>query len=117
MLTEEVVLKTGDLQPLEQPTSEAVEAPLVGTPVCINGLMLLEIKDTEKYCALAPNMMVTNNTFTLKGGAPTKVTFGDDTVIEVQGYKSVNITLNLMKGLIKYLMRGALPIQLNSVQK
>nr|UET69429.1 ORF1ab polyprotein [Severe acute respiratory syndrome coronavirus 2]UFC70430.1 ORF1ab polyprotein [Severe acute respiratory syndrome coronavirus 2]UFD46939.1 ORF1ab polyprotein [Severe acute respiratory syndrome coronavirus 2] len=103
VLTEEVVLKTGDLQPLEQPTSEAVEAPLVGTPVCINGLMLLEIKDTEKYCALAPNMMVTNNTFTLKGGAPTKVTFGDDTVIEVQGYKSVNITFELDERIDKVL--------------
>lgn len=65
--------------------------------------MLLEIKDTEKYCALAPNMMVTNNTFTLKGGAPTKVTFGDDTVIEVQGYKSVNITFELDERIDKVL--------------
>nr|BDD37175.1 ORF1ab [Sarbecovirus sp.] len=93
ILTEEVTLKTGDLVPSQECCNK--DETLVGTPVCINGLMLLEIKDSEKYCALAPNMQATHNVFTLKGGAPTKVTFGDDTVIEVQGYKTVKITFEL----------------------
>nr|UFP05062.1 ORF1ab polyprotein [Severe acute respiratory syndrome-related coronavirus] len=95
VIAEEVVLKTGELQPLDEPASADAKNPLVGTPVCINGLMLLEIKDTTKYCALSPNMLATNNLFTLKGGAPTKVTFGDDTVIEIQGYKTIKVTFEL----------------------
>nr|AID16712.1 orf1ab polyprotein [Bat SARS-like coronavirus] len=96
LTSEEVVLKNGELEALETPVDSFTNGAVVGTPVCINGLMLLEIKANEQYCALSPGLLATNNVFRLKGGAPTKgVTFGEDTVVEVQGYKNVRITFEL----------------------
>nr|WMT59352.1 ORF1ab polyprotein [Horseshoe bat sarbecovirus] len=96
LTSEEVVLKTGELEALETPPDNFINGAVVGTPVCINGLMLLELKDKEQYCALSPGLLATNNVFQLKGGAPVKgVTFGEDTVVEVQGYKNVKITFEL----------------------
>ncbi|AAR14802.1 putative orf1ab polyprotein [SARS coronavirus PUMC01] len=96
LTSEEVVLKNGELEALETPVDSFTNGAIVGTPVCVNGLMLLEIKDKEQYCALSPGLLATNNVFRLKGGAPIKgVTFGEDTVWEVQGYKNVRITFEL----------------------
>nr|ASO66808.1 replicase polyprotein 1a [Sarbecovirus sp.] len=96
LISEEVVLKNGELEALETPVDSFTNGAVVGTPVCVNGLMLLELKDKEQYCALSPGLLATNNVFRLNGGAPVKsVTFGENTVLEVQGYKNVKITFEL----------------------
>nr|UZH24830.1 ORF1a polyprotein [Sarbecovirus sp.] len=96
LTSEEVVLKTGVLQPMDVAVTDIVSGVVEGNPVCVNGLMLLEIKDQEQYCALSPALLATNNVFTLKGGAPIKsVTFGEDKVVEIQGYKNVRVTFEL----------------------
>nr|7FAC_A Chain A, Non-structural protein 2 [Severe acute respiratory syndrome-related coronavirus] len=68
LTSEEVVLKNGELEALETPVDSFTNGAIVGTPVCVNGLMLLEIKDKEQYCALSPGLLATNNVFRLKGG-------------------------------------------------
>ncbi|QVN46567.1 ORF1ab protein [Bat SARS-like coronavirus Khosta-1] len=96
LTSEEVTVKTGTLEALDLELGDVVTGVAEGVPVCINGLMLLELKEKEQYCALSPSLLATNNVFTLKGGAPMKgVTFGEDTVVEIQGYKSVKITFEL----------------------